>query len=99
MTSLIYARSVNHCIGDNGRIPWHLLNEFSHFENSTMGKPVIMGRKTYEDHKSALPGRRNIVIANDTVANRPSCFTSNRAVSSLRTSRAFVGLDIRWLSG
>lgn len=60
--SIIYARSLNRCIGDNGRIPWHLPNDFLHFKNTTMGKPIIMGRKTYEDHTSALPGRRNIVI-------------------------------------
>lgn len=61
--SLIYARSLNRCIGKDGRIPWHLPDEFGHFKKTTLGKPIIMGRKTYEDHKSALPGRRNIVIS------------------------------------
>ena len=60
--SIIYARSKNRCIGRKGRIPWHLPKDFSHFKKTTMGKPIIMGRKTYEDHTSALPGRRNIVI-------------------------------------
>ena len=61
--SLIYARSLNRCIGKEGGIPWHLPDEFGHFKKTTLGKPIIMGRKTYEDHKSALPGRRNIVIS------------------------------------
>jgi dihydrofolate reductase len=61
--SLIYARSLNRCIGKDGQIPWHLPDEFGHFKKTTLGKPIIMGRKTYEDHKSALPGRRNIVIS------------------------------------
>ena len=61
--SLIYARSRNHCIGKDGAIPWHLPDEFGHFKQTTMGKPIIMGRKTYEDHQSALPGRLNIVIS------------------------------------
>jgi dihydrofolate reductase len=61
--SLIYARSLDNCIGDKGQIPWHLPDEFSHFEQTTRGKPIIMGRKTYEDHQSALPGRLNIVIS------------------------------------
>jgi dihydrofolate reductase len=61
--SLIYARSLDHCIGKDGRIPWHLPDEFGHFKKTTLGKPIIMGRKTYEDHESALPGRRNIVIS------------------------------------
>ena len=63
MISLIFARSLNRCIGNKGDIPWRLPDEFSHFENTTRGKPIIMGRKTYEDHKSLLPGRLNIVIS------------------------------------
>jgi dihydrofolate reductase len=63
MISLIYARSLNHCIGNKGQIPWHLPDEFTHIENTTMGKLVIMGRKPYEDHASALPGCLNIVIS------------------------------------
>jgi len=62
MISLIYARSKNHCIGIDGRIPWKLPDDFAHFKKTTMGKPIIMGRKTYEDHSSALPGRLNIVV-------------------------------------
>ncbi len=63
MISLIFALSLNRCIGNDGDIPWRLPDEFSHFENTTRGKPIIMGRKTYEDHKSLLPGRLNIVIS------------------------------------
>ncbi len=62
MLSLIYARTRNHCIGAGGRIPWRLPDDFAHFKKTTMGKPIIMGRKTYEDHSSALPGRLNIVV-------------------------------------
>jgi dihydrofolate reductase len=61
--SLIYARSLNHCIGDNGEVPWCLPDDYTHFEKTTIGKPVIMGRRTYEDHKSALPGCLNIVVS------------------------------------
>ena len=63
MISLIYARSLNHCIGDKGRVPWHLPGDHSHFINTTFGKPIIMGRRTYEDHKSVFPGRLNIVVS------------------------------------
>lgn len=63
MISFIYARSLDHCIGDKGRVPWHLPDEFAHFEQTTIGKPIIMGRKTYEDHQSALPGRLHIVLS------------------------------------
>jgi dihydrofolate reductase len=60
--SLIYARSENGCIGKDGRLPWHLPEDFAHFKRTTLGKPILMGRKTYEDHSSALPGRLNVVI-------------------------------------
>jgi dihydrofolate reductase len=60
--SLIYARSLNRCIGKRGQIPWRLPDEFAHFKKTTLGKPIIMGRRTYEDHESALPGRLNIVV-------------------------------------
>ena len=63
---MIYARSRNRCIGKDGRIPWHLPDEFGHFKKTTIGKPIIMGRKTYEDHESALPGRLNIVVSSQT---------------------------------
>ncbi|BFM05410.1 dihydrofolate reductase [Halioxenophilus aromaticivorans] len=60
--NVIYARSLNHCIGKGGSLPWHLPKEYAHFKKTTLGHPIIMGRKTYEDHKSVLPGRLNIVI-------------------------------------
>lgn len=65
MLALIYARSENRCIGKAGHIPWRLPEEFAHFKRTTMGRPIIMGRKTYEDHESALPGRLNIVITSN----------------------------------
>lgn len=61
----IYARSENRVIGKGGRIPWRLPDDFKHFKQTTMGRPIIMGRKTYEDHESALPGRLNIVVTRD----------------------------------
>lgn len=60
--ALIYARSENYCIGRDGFLPWNLPDEFKHFTDTTLGSAIIMGRKTYEDHYSALAGRFNIVI-------------------------------------
>ncbi len=59
---LIYARSEDHCIGHEGQIPWRLPDDFAHFKKTTLGHPILMGRRTYEDHESALPGRLNLVI-------------------------------------
>ena len=54
---------MDHCIGDNGQLPWHLPDELAHFEATTMGKTLVMGRKTYEDQHSTLAGRFNIVVS------------------------------------
>jgi dihydrofolate reductase len=62
---LIYARSENRCIGRDGGLPWKLPDEFRHFKCTTMGCPIVMGRRTFEDHQNVLPGRTNIVLSRD----------------------------------
>jgi len=64
--SLIWAMSSNRCIGINNTLPWHLPEDLRYFKASTMKKPIIMGRKTYESIGRALPGRPNIVISRQT---------------------------------
>lgn len=66
MLCLIFASSVNHVIGVNGKLPWHLPGDLKMFRKLTLGKKVIMGRKTYESlpfYPNALPGRENIVVS------------------------------------
>lgn len=60
--SLVVAASTNHVIGAAGQLPWHLSDDLKRFKSLTMGKPIIMGRKTFESIGRALPGRQNIVI-------------------------------------
>ncbi len=55
----------NGLIGAAGGLPWRLPDDMRHFMDTTMGKPVIMGRKTFESMKAALPGRANIVLTRD----------------------------------
>ena len=62
MISLIVALDKNRVIGLNNGMPWHLPGELQYFKEMTMGKPIIMGRKTFESIGRPLPGRRNIVI-------------------------------------
>lgn len=62
MISLIVALDRNGLIGRGGALPWHLPADLRHFKAVTMGKPVIMGRKTYESIGRPLPGRRNIIL-------------------------------------
>jgi dihydrofolate reductase len=61
--SLIAAMDRNRLIGRENGLPWHLPDDFKHFKSLTLGKPVIMGRKTFESIGKALPGRKNIVIS------------------------------------
>jgi len=63
---LIYARAANGTIGKDGRLPWHLPADLKRFKALTMGKPMIMGRKTFESFPAPLPGRRHIVLTRDT---------------------------------
>ena len=63
--SLILAKSTNDVIGYNNALLWHLPADLQHFKNITMGKPIIMGRKTFDSIGKPLPGRRNIVISRD----------------------------------
>ncbi|MEM9102405.1 MAG: type 3 dihydrofolate reductase [Pseudomonadota bacterium] len=63
--SLIAAMSHQRIIGKDNQMPWHLPADLQHFKRVTLGKPVLMGRKTYESIGKALPGRKNIVITRD----------------------------------
>lgn len=60
--ALIVAAAVNNVIGRDNQLPWHLPQDLKYFKAKTLGKPVIMGRKTYESIGRPLPGRPNIVV-------------------------------------
>ncbi|MDZ4729077.1 MAG: dihydrofolate reductase [Xanthomonadales bacterium] len=60
---LVAAMGRNRAIGLNGKMPWHLPGELQHFKATTMGKPIVMGRKTWESIGRPLSGRQNIVIS------------------------------------
>ncbi len=60
--SVIVARAENGVIGINNQLPWRLSNDLQYFKHVTMGKPIVMGRKTFESIGRPLPGRTNIVV-------------------------------------
>ena len=62
IVSLIVAYDRARGIGRANRLPWRLPAEMQHFKKTTMGKPIVMGRRTFESIGRALPGRRNIVV-------------------------------------
>ena len=61
--SLIVAMTKNHVIGQENKMPWHLPADLAWFRQNTLGKPVIMGRKTFESIGRPLPKRTNIVLS------------------------------------
>lgn len=63
--SLVCAMDKNRLIGNNNQLPWHLPADLALFKKTTLGKPVIMGRKTFDSIGKALPGRQNIVITSN----------------------------------
>jgi dihydrofolate reductase len=71
--SLIVAMDRRGVIGANGGMPWHLPADLKHFKAVTMGKPIVMGRKTHESIGRVLPGRENIVLTRDPGFGAPGC--------------------------
>ena len=77
--SLIAAMANNRVIGKDNQMPWHLPADLAHFKAVTLGKPIIMGRKTYASIGRPLPGRTNIILSRDTNYKVEGC----ECVSSL----------------
>ena len=65
MLSLIVAVADNGVIGREGALPWRLADELAHFKRTTLGKPVLMGRRTFVSLGRPLPGRENVVLSRD----------------------------------
>jgi len=87
LLSLIVALDRRMAIGKNNAMPWHLSADLSYFKRTTMGKPVIMGRKTFESIGRPLPGRHNVVITRNSAWRAPGC----RVHADLEA--AFAGLQ------
>jgi len=77
--SIIAAMADNRVIGINNQLPWNLPADMKWFRQQTMGKPVLMGRKTYDSIGRPLPKRRNIVISRDESLKIEGCEVVNSA--------------------
>ena len=84
--SMIAALDRNRGIGHDNAMPWHLPDDFKHFKALTLGKPILMGRKTAESLGRALPGRTNLVLTRSSQVP----FAGMRAVASLDEARAIA---------
>jgi len=80
--SLVWAMAQNRVIGRNNQLPWYLPEDLKYFKRITLGKPVIMGRKTFDSIGKPLPGRTNIVVTR----NRDWSFEGVRTVDSLEAA-------------
>ncbi|GBL05114.1 type 3 dihydrofolate reductase [Glaciecola sp. KUL10] len=85
--SMIAAMAKNRVIGAKNDMPWHLPADLKHFKSVTMGKPIIMGRKTYESIGRALPGRVNVVIT----SNADAVFDGAVTVTSVEDAIVAAG--------
>ena len=65
MITLVAAMTPQRVIGKNNSLPWQMPADLAHFKKITLGKPIIMGRKTYQSIGRLLPGRKNIIITRD----------------------------------
>lgn len=91
--SFIYAMDRNRAIGVNNTLPWHLPGDLKFFKAVTMGHPILMGRKTYESIGRPLPGRRNMILTQNTEFRAEGCeviHSVDEAVQEFRDQELFV---------
>jgi dihydrofolate reductase len=93
--TIIVARASDGTIGHAGRLPWHLPDDLRRFKALTMGKAMIMGRKTFESLPGLLPGRRHIVLTRDATWQRAGAEVAATADAAL----ALAGEDAAVIGG
>ena len=93
MISMIWAMGRDNSLGLKNRMPWHLPADLAYFMKTTLGKPVIMGRKTFESLGKPLRGRENIVITRSSDFNCEGCTivdSIEKAIEFIREEEAFI---------
>ena len=68
---------INRVIGRGGALPWHISSDLKNFKKITMGKPILMGRKTHDSIGKPLPGRENIILTNNKKYSAEGCTVKN----------------------
>lgn len=81
--SIIVAMADNMIIGDKNSLPWKLPADMEYFKKNTLGKPIIMGAKTFESIGKALPGRKNIVLSFDKDYKAEGCIIATSIEQAL----------------
>jgi dihydrofolate reductase len=88
--TLVVAIADNGVIGEGGRLPWRLKSDLAHFRKVTIGKPVVMGRKTFLSIDAPLKGRTNIVVSRDASFARPGIVVAPSVEVALAVARGDV---------
>jgi len=91
--TLIVATDRAGVIGIDGRLPWHLPADLAHFKRTTMGKPIIMGRKTYASIGRPLPGRTSIVLTRSPGFVAEGCVVVHDVDAALRAAASALAAD------
>lgn len=93
MISIIAAMARQRVIGNQGQMPWHLPAELAYFKKLTLGKPVVMGRRTFNSIGRPLPYRRNLILTQQTDLRLPGCeiyFSLEAALSAVDASEELM---------
>lgn len=91
-TSIIVARTLNHVIGKDNAMPWHLPVDLAWFRQNTVGKPVIMGRKTYESIGRLLPKRPNIILSR-TGFEVEGAYSASNLEQAVELAKSFANVE------
>jgi dihydrofolate reductase len=86
--SFVVAYDRNRAIGKNNRLPWHLPDDMKHMRKLTMGKPLIMGRRTWDSIGRPLPGRTSIVLTRDRDFRCDGCLIARTTEEALKLAAA-----------
>ena len=87
----IAAYADNRVIGDHGRIPWHISDDFAHFKAETLGHTLVMGRLTFDSIGRPLPGRRTVVVTRNRGWTHEGVEVAHSVTDALERARALGG--------
>lgn len=88
--AIVVAMAENRVIGRDNRLPWHLPADLRHFRQLTLGKPVLMGRRTHESIGRPLPERINIVVTRDRDYEATGCIVAHSLESALEAAAGYA---------
>lgn len=100
VVSAIVAMDMNYLIGIGKNIPWHLPKDFKYFKDTTMGHPIIMGRKSFESlNCKPLKGREHVIVSTDPLLNYSGVSTVTTVEDAISLAKTMSGADEIFICG